>query len=84
LFEGGDLRQDRFSVKGYAETRPLVSNDKAVNRARNRRVEIVISQGLDAETDEQLNSIKKIDPTLYSEIKNEFETQFQLSEDEIF
>jgi len=84
LFEGGYLREQRFSVKGYAETRPLVANDNAENRAQNRRVEIVISQGLDNETDEQLNAIKKIDPDLYSEIKREFETEFQLSEDEIF
>lgn len=84
LFEGGYLREQRFSVKGYAETRPLVANDNAENRAQNRRVEIVISQGFDNETDEQLNAIKKIDPDLYSEIKREFETEFQLSEDEIF
>lgn len=84
LFEGGYLREQRFSVKGYAETRPLVANDSATNRAQNRRVEIVISQGLDGETDEQLNAIKKIDPRLYNEIRSEFETQFQLSEDEIF
>tara|TARA_R110002072_G_scaffold104540_2_gene228995 strand:- start:8871 stop:9839 length:969 start_codon:yes stop_codon:yes gene_type:complete len=84
LFEGGYMKEQRFSVKGYAETRPLVANDSAANRAQNRRVEIVISQGLDSETDEQLDAIKKIDPGLYSEIKSEFETQFQLSEDEIF
>jgi len=84
LFEGGQLRQDRFSVKGYAETNALVENDSAANRARNRRVEIVISQGLDNETGEQLEAIEKIDPILFNEIKSEFETQFQLSEDEIF
>lgn len=84
LFEGGYMKEQRFSVKGYAETRPLVPNDSAENRAQNRRVEIVISQGLDSETDEQLDAIKKIDPSLYKEIKSEFETQFQLSEDEIF
>jgi len=84
LFKGGHLRQERFSVKGYAETRPLVANDRPANRARNRRVEIVISQGLDQETDAQLTTIQKIDPELYNQIRNEFETQFQLSEDEIF
>jgi len=84
LFEGGELRQDRFSVKGYAETRPLESNDTASNRSRNRRVEIVISQGLDQEADDQLNAIKNIDPGLYNEIKSEFQTRFQLSKDEIF
>jgi chemotaxis protein MotB len=84
LFDDGNLREERFSVKGYAATRPLVANDSATKRARNRRVEIVISQGLDDETDQQLNAIKKIDPDLYNAIKTEFETKFQLSEDEIF
>ena len=84
LFEGGYMKEQRFSVKGYAETRPLVPNDSADNRAANRRVEIVISQGLDTDTGEQLDAIKKIDPTLYNEIRSEFETRFQLSEDEIF
>jgi chemotaxis protein MotB len=84
LFEGGFLHQERFSVKGWAETRPLVANDIAENRAQNRRVEIVITQGLDDGTDEQLDTLKRIDPDLYNEIRNEFETQFQLSEDEIF
>ena len=84
LFENGDLREDRFSVKGYAETRPLVANTSPGNRETNRRVEIVISQGLDEETDEQLEAIREIDPSLYNEIRDEFETQFQLSEDEIF
>ncbi|MCB1644337.1 MAG: flagellar motor protein MotB [Pseudomonadales bacterium] len=84
LFEGADLHQERFSVKGYAETRPLVANDTPAHRARNRRVEIVISQGLDEEADEELNTIRKIDPALFNEIKSEFETQFRLSEEEIF
>ena len=84
LFEGGRLLQDRFSVKGYAATRPLRANDNAANRAQNRRVEIVISQGLDTETGNKLSTLKKIDPDLYNEIRNEYETQFQLSEDEIF
>ena len=32
----------RFSVTGYADTRPIDSNDSAAGRARNRRVDIVI------------------------------------------
>jgi chemotaxis protein MotB len=35
---------NRIVVEGYAETRPLVSNDTAENRAKNRRVEIIIAQ----------------------------------------
>lgn len=36
------LPADRVTAAGRAETHPLVANDSAVNRARNRRVEISI------------------------------------------
>ncbi|MCT7655971.1 OmpA family protein [Oceanimonas sp. NS1] len=35
----------RMIVMGLADTKPLVANDSAENRRRNRRVEITISQG---------------------------------------
>lgn len=44
LFATGLLDQSRFSVTGYADTRPLVPNNNVNNRATNRRVEIVIKQ----------------------------------------
>jgi len=34
----------RIVVEGYADTRPLVDNSTAENRAKNRRVEIIITQ----------------------------------------
>jgi len=34
----------RFFAEGRADTEPLVPNDSAVNRARNRRVEIIVSR----------------------------------------
>ncbi len=34
----------RVIIQGYADTRPLVDNDSAENRAKNRRVEIIIAQ----------------------------------------
>ena len=33
---------DRYSVEGHADNEPLVKNDSAVNRARNRRVDIIV------------------------------------------
>jgi chemotaxis protein MotB len=36
------LRPERFSAIGYGEFRPLVPNSTAINRERNRRVEILI------------------------------------------
>ena len=35
----------RLVVAGHADTRPLVPNTNALNRRRNRRVEIAINQG---------------------------------------
>lgn len=42
LLEYEGVAPQRLRVAGYAETRPLVPNDSAEQRARNRRVEIVI------------------------------------------
>lgn len=46
LMIGGTLPASRFEVSGKADTQPLAPNNSAENRARNRRVEIVIQQGL--------------------------------------
>jgi|YNPBryunderm2012_1023409.scaffolds.fasta_scaffold07978_1 chemotaxis protein MotB len=35
---------DRFAVVGYGEFRPIVNNDTEENRAKNRRIEIIISR----------------------------------------
>lgn len=45
LMKGGELEAAHFTVKGFGDTRPMVENDTPENRARNRRVEIVIEQG---------------------------------------
>ncbi len=39
------LLKSRFSIQGFADARPLVDNDTPDKRAKNRRVEIIISQG---------------------------------------
>ena len=36
------VQEDRFSIAGYADTRPKFSNDSAESRAYNRRVDIII------------------------------------------
>ena len=43
LIEKHQLDSNRFIAVGYSDTRPIVSNDTASNRQKNRRVEIVIS-----------------------------------------
>lgn len=42
LTRGNRVVPDRIQMRAHAETRPLVPNDTRENRARNRRVEIVI------------------------------------------
>ena len=39
----------RFLIEGHADTQPLAANDSADNRARNRRVEIIIVKGNDVD-----------------------------------
>lgn len=53
LLKGDVLDPRRFEVSGKAATAPLVANNSVENRARNRRVEIVIEQGLADELSEQ-------------------------------
>jgi len=43
------IGQQRLLVEGHADTAPLVANDSAAHRARNRRVEIIIIRGQDKE-----------------------------------
>ncbi|MGO1502774.1 MAG: flagellar motor protein MotB [Marinobacter sp.] len=42
LLATGDVEPTRLAVKGLAATMPRVDNDSAQNRAKNRRVEIII------------------------------------------
>jgi chemotaxis protein MotB len=52
LMRGGAVSSKRFEVSGKADIQPLVPNNSAENRARNRRVEIVLEQGLAGELSE--------------------------------
>ncbi|GGA82379.1 flagellar motor protein MotS [Ornithinibacillus halotolerans] len=42
LIEENNIGEERFSIAGYSDTRPIVKNNNATNRSKNRRVEIVI------------------------------------------
>jgi chemotaxis protein MotB len=42
LLRDGDIPAERFVLEGYADTEPLVPNDSVENRARNRRVEVIV------------------------------------------
>jgi chemotaxis protein MotB len=41
------IAEDRIVVQGLADTKPLVDNDSPQNRAKNRRVEMILSRGID-------------------------------------
>jgi chemotaxis protein MotB len=45
MMKASSMTADRFLVQGFADTAPLTENDTPVNRARNRRVEIILQQG---------------------------------------
>ena len=84
LFDEGRLTEGRFVVSGHADTRPLVANDTLADKARNRRVEVLIDQGLNEEVKKDLEVLRTEDPTLYQQIKGEMIYRFELQPDEIF
>ena len=47
LMEHEGLDPTRFVIAGYADTRPVASNDSSADRAQNRRVDISIVRGED-------------------------------------
>lgn len=81
LFSSATLDQNRFMVTGFADTKPMIANDSEENRARNRRVEIVIHQGVDAETSEELKKLQQLDPGLTRALNLD---TFTLNPDEVF
>jgi len=62
LLRGGQLDDSRMMVVGYADTRPFTSNDTSDGRAANRRVEIVIRQGIDGAQEADLEALRNINP----------------------
>ncbi|ABC32512.1 Flagellar motor protein [Hahella chejuensis KCTC 2396] len=82
LFESGELEPSRFSIAGYADTKPLAPNDSAENRARNRRVEIILQQPLDDETKKEIQKARDVAPGILPSDQSE---EWQgLAPDEIF
>ncbi|MGH1470601.1 MAG: flagellar motor protein MotB [Cellvibrionaceae bacterium] len=75
----------RFEVAGFAETIPLVPNDSQENRVRNRRVEIVIRQGLqDVLEPDDIELIKSSGQDILKDLDLDPEYLFDLDAGEIF
>lgn len=85
LMSGGYLDERRFQVVGLAATRPLAPNDTADGRARNRRVEVVIQQGLDdALTADEVELLESEGSDILREMDLQPDYLFDLDPDEIF
>lgn len=52
LLRNKDIAEDRVLVKGLSDTQPLEPNDSPQNRAKNRRVELILTRRLDEGTDD--------------------------------
>jgi len=84
LMDGG-VDSRRFEVSGFADTQSLVDNNSEENRSRNRRVEIVIRQGLGEEISEEDKEIIKTEgQDVMRELEISPEYLFDLNPDEIF
>lgn len=81
LFDDGYIKQDRFTITGRADTQALVPNDTPENRARNRRVEIVLQEKTDKEVKEQLREESR---EVIESNNLDFDRIFDLDPNEIF
>jgi len=83
LMDNSNLGQSIFSITGWGDTHPLVPNDSSKNRARNRRVEIIVKEILGKNVK---NKIKKTQtPSVSSKKKLNLDDGFEsLNPSEVF
>lgn len=62
LLEGEVIDDSRVMVVGLSDTQPFTSNDTRDGRASNRRVEIVIRQGINDGEAKEIEGLRDIDP----------------------
>lgn len=85
LLKNGDINPKRFEVSGMADTQPLVDNSTSTNRARNRRVEIIVRQGLGEELSEVEKEILQTDgQDILRDLDLEPDYLFNLKPEEVF
>ena len=84
LFSGGILKPSRFRISGFGDVKPVDSNETKEGRAKNRRVEIVVHQGLDENLKEEIQVLKHENKELYDSLQLDEEVLFDLRPDELF
>ncbi len=85
LMKNDDINRRRFEVSGMADTQPLVDNSTRENRARNRRVEIVVRQGLGEDiTEEEKEVLQEEGQDILRDLDLEPDYLFNLRPDEVF
>ncbi len=86
LMRGGEINHRRFEVSGFADTKPLVANDSRENRVRNRRVEIVIQQGVEEDdlSKEDQELLKQDGQDILRDLDLDPNYLFDLDPEEIF
>lgn len=82
LIRDGTLVESHLTVTGHADTIGLVDNDTSENRARNRRVEIVINQGFNEDELEDLETVKESNPVFYESL--ELNSRYDILPGEVF
>jgi chemotaxis protein MotB len=55
MLSNSGMDQERILVEGHADSHPLVPNDSRENRAKNRRVELIILRGEDVDSGEVIS-----------------------------
>lgn len=80
-----DVSPRRFEVSGFADTQALADNNTEANRTRNRRVEIVIRQGIGEEiSKEDKELIQSKGSDVLRELDIDPKYLFELKPEEIF
>ncbi len=74
LMAPGTMSAERFVLEGYADTKPLVPNDSAANRAKNRRVEIIVLKSpVEEDLTRSIDELMREHDSVDSEISPYFE-----------
>lgn len=84
LIDFDELPDARFTVVGRGATRPVANNRTREGRARNRRVEIIIRQGIDEDVKTQLKQLRDRDPMSFESVSRELRERFRIRPEEVF